>query len=151
MLLAIPNLPAEDVPIGPDESANIELARWGEPRRFDFKPQDHADFGPALGLDFEAAAAMSGARFTALRGQMARPHRALAQFMLDRQTAENGYEKVNPPLLVRDESRIGTGQLPQLADALLRHTVGRGVTTTGGGRLTQLRGRTMVSAYLATL
>src|SRR3546814_1846627 len=64
MLLAIPNLPAEDVPIGPDESANIELARWGEPRRFDFKPQDHADFGPALGLDFEAAAAMSGARFT---------------------------------------------------------------------------------------
>src|SRR3546814_17020191 len=97
MLLAIPNLPAEDVPIGPDESANIELARWGEPRRFDFKPQDHADFGTALGLDFEAAAAMSGDRFTDMRGQMARLHRALAHVMLDRHTAENGEEGVNPP------------------------------------------------------
>ncbi|HEY9580206.1 MAG TPA: serine--tRNA ligase [Rhizorhapis sp.] len=138
MLLAIPNLPAEDVPIGPDESANIELARWGEPRRFDFKPQDHADFGPALGLDFEAAAAMSGARFTALRGQMARLHRALAQFMLDRQTAENGYEEVNPPLLVRDESLIGTGQLPKFADDLFRTTDGRWLIPTAEVSLTNL-------------
>ncbi|HEX7740811.1 MAG TPA: serine--tRNA ligase, partial [Sphingobium sp.] len=112
MLAAIPNLPAEDVPDGEDEAANVEISRWGEPWRFTFTPQDHADFGPALGLDFEGGAALSGARFTALRGQMARLHRALAQFMLDRQSGENGYEEVNPPLLVRDEALFGTGQLP---------------------------------------
>ncbi|MCF8707039.1 serine--tRNA ligase [Rhizorhapis sp. SPR117] len=118
LLATIPNLPADDVPDGTDENDNVELVRWGEPRAFDFTPQDHADFGPALGLDFEAAAAMSGARFTALRGQMARLHRALAQFMLDRQTGENGYEEVNPPLLVREEALFGTGQLPKFAEDL---------------------------------
>ncbi|HEX7858025.1 MAG TPA: serine--tRNA ligase [Sphingobium sp.] len=112
-LLAVPNIPADDVPQGVDEADNVEQARWGEPRAMDFPAQDHADFGPALGLDFEAAAAMSGARFTALRGGMARLHRALAQFMLDTQTEKNGYEEVNPPLLVRDEALIGTGQLPK--------------------------------------
>jgi len=111
-LAAIPNLPAADVPDGADEAGNVEEHRWGEPRTFDFAPRDHADFGPALGLDFEAAAAMSGARFAALRGGVARLHRALAQFMLDRQTSANGYEEVNPPLLVRDETLFGTGQLP---------------------------------------
>ena len=114
-LAAIPNLPGEDVPDGPDESANVEVSRWGTPRDFAFAPRDHADFGPALGLDFEAAAAISGARFAALRGGVARLHRALAQFMLDRQSGENGYEEVNPPLLVRDAALYGTGQLPKFA------------------------------------
>jgi seryl-tRNA synthetase len=117
-LLSLPNLPADDVPEGPDEAANVEEMRWGEPRVFDFAPQDHADFGPALGLDFESAAAMSGARFAALRGGMARLHRALAQFMLDEQTEQNGYEEVNPPLLVREEALFGTGQLPKFAEDL---------------------------------
>lgn len=117
-LAAIPNLPADDVPLGEDETQNVEVARWGEPRSFSFAPQDHADFGPALGLDFEGGAALSGARFTALRGQMARLHRALAQFMLDRQSGENGYEEVNPPLLVKDEALFGTGQLPKFEDDL---------------------------------
>ena len=138
MLLAIPNLPADDVPQGADENDNVEQARWGEPRQFDFTPQDHADFGPALGLDFESAAAMSGARFAALRGQMARLHRALAQFMLDRQTGENGYEEVNPPLLVRDEALIGTGQLPKFADDLFRTTDGRWLIPTAEVTLTNL-------------
>ncbi|MCW2393728.1 seryl-tRNA synthetase [Sphingobium sp. B8D3C] len=119
-LAAIPNLPAEDVPDGVDETGNVEVHRWGTPRSFDFTPQDHADFGPALGLDFEGAAAMSGARFAALRGQMARLHRALAQFMLDRQTEANGYTEVNPPLLVRDEAVFGTGQLPKFAEDLFQ-------------------------------
>ncbi len=117
-LFAIPNIPADDVPLGADEAANVETFRWGTPPTFDFTPQDHADFGPALGLDFEGGAAMSGARFTALRGGMARLHRALAQYMLDTQTAQNGYEEVNPPLLVRDEALVGTGQLPKFADDL---------------------------------
>lgn len=138
MLLAIPNLPADDVPVGADENDNVELARWGEPRQFDFTPQDHADFGPALGLDFEAAAAMSGARFAALRGGMARLHRALAQFMLDRQSGENGYEEVNPPLLVRDDALIGTGQLPKFADDLFRTTDGRWLIPTAEVSLTNL-------------
>ena len=137
-LLAIPNLPADDVPEGADEAGNVEQARWGEPRSFDFAPQDHADFGPALGLDFESAAAMSGARFAALRGQVARLHRALAQFMLDRQTVENGYEEVNPPLLVRDEALVGTGQLPKFADDLFRTTDGRWLIPTAEVSLTNL-------------
>ncbi|MEQ6333558.1 serine--tRNA ligase [Sphingobium sp. MK2] len=118
MLAAIPNLPADDVPEGADEDANVEVSRWGTPRAFEFAPQDHADFGPALGLDFEGGAKLSGARFTALRGPMARLHRALAQFMLDTQTGMNGYEETNPPLLVRDEALFGTGQLPKFAPDL---------------------------------
>ena len=138
ILAAIPNLPAADVPEGEDEAANVEVARWGEPRAFDFTPQDHADFGPALGLDFEGAAALSGGRFTALRGQMARLHRALAQFMLDRQSGENGYEEVNPPLLVRDEALFGTGQLPKFAEDLFRTTDGRWLIPTAEVSLTNL-------------
>jgi seryl-tRNA synthetase len=137
-LLSLPNLPADDVPEGPDETANVEEMRWGEPRVFDFTPQDHADFGPALGLDFEGAAAMSGARFAALRGGIARLHRALAQFMLDTQTGQNGYEEVNPPLLVRDEALIGTGQLPKFADDLFRTTDGRWLIPTAEVSLTNL-------------
>ncbi|BAI96104.1 serine--tRNA ligase [Sphingobium sp. TA15] len=137
-LAAIPNLPADDVPPGEDETQNVEVARWGEPRSFPFTPQDHADFGPALGLDFEGGAALSGARFTALRGQMARLHRALAQFMLDRQSRENGYEEVNPPLLVKDEALFGTGQLPKFAEDLFRTTDGRWLIPTAEVSLTNL-------------
>lgn len=138
VLAAIPNLPADDVPEGADEHANVEISRSGTPRSFDFTPQDHADFGPALGMDFEAAATMSGARFTALRGGMARLHRALAQFMLDRQTGENGYEEVNPPLLVRDATLYGTGQLPKFAEDLFHTTDGRWLIPTAEVSLTNL-------------
>lgn len=137
-LATIPNLPAQDVPAGTDETANAEVLRWGEPAKFDFKPHDHADFGPALGLDFEGGAALSGARFTALRGQMARLHRALAQFMLDRQSGENGYVEVNPPLLVRDAALYGTGQLPKFAEDLFRTTDGRWLIPTAEVSLTNL-------------
>jgi seryl-tRNA synthetase len=137
-LAAIPNLPATDVPEGPDETANVEEHRWGTPRRFNFEPQDHADFGPSLGLDFEAAAAMSGARFAALRGQMARLHRALAQFMLDTQSGSNGYTEVNPPLLVRDDAVYGTGQLPKFAEDLFRTTTGHWLIPTAEVSLTNL-------------
>ena len=123
MLAAIPNLPADDVPEGADEDANVEVSRWGTPRVFEFAPQDHADFGPALGLDFEGGAKLSGARFTALRGQMARLHRALAQYMLDTQTGVNGYEETNPPLLVKDQALFGTGQLPKFEDDLFKTDV----------------------------
>ncbi|PJG49081.1 serine--tRNA ligase [Sphingobium sp. LB126] len=137
-LAAIPNMPADDVPPGEDEAQNVEVSRWGEPRHFTFTPQDHADFGPALGLDFEGGAALSGARFTALRGQMARLHRALAQFMLDRQSGENGYEEVNPPLLVKDDALFGTGQLPKFAEDLFRTTDGRWLIPTAEVSLTNL-------------
>jgi seryl-tRNA synthetase len=137
-LAAIPNLPADDVPLGEDEAGNVEVSRWGEPRAFGFTPQDHADFGPALGLDFEGGAALSGARFTALRGQMARLHRALAQFMLNRQSGENGYEETIVPLLVRDEALFGTGQLPKFAEDLFKTTDGRWLIPTAEVSLTNL-------------
>lgn len=137
-LASIPNLPADDVPDGADEHDNVEEHRWGSPRDFNFAPQDHADFGLALGLDFEAAAAMSGARFAALRGQIARLHRALAQFMLDRQTGAHGYEEVNPPLLVRSETLYGTGQLPKFAEDLFETTDGRWLIPTAEVSLTNL-------------
>lgn len=145
MLAAIPNLPADDVPQGANEADNVELSRWGEMRTFDFTPQDHADFGPALGLDFEGGAALSGARFTALRGQMARLHRALAQFMLDTQTGTNGYEETAVPLLVRDEALFGTGQLPKFADDLFRTTDGRWLIPTAEVSLTNLVAQQIVA------
>ena len=124
-LAGLPNLPADDVPPGEDESANVEIAQWGERREFAFEPREHADLGPALGMDFETGASISGARFTLLRGQMARLHRALGQFMLDRQTTENGYTECAPPLLVREESLFGTGQLPKFAEDNFQTTDGR--------------------------
>ena len=101
-LITLPNLPAADVPPGEDEAGNVEIARWGTLRSFDFTPKEHADLGPALGLDFETGALISGARFTFLRGQMARLQRALGQFMLDKQTIENGHIECATPLLVRE-------------------------------------------------
>ncbi|WP_347301977.1 serine--tRNA ligase [Croceibacterium sp. TMG7-5b_MA50] len=134
-LAALPNLPAADVPDGADEAGNVEIARWGTPRAFDFTPKEHADLGPALGLDFEMGAAMSGARFTFLRGQMARLSRALGQFMLDAQTGR-GYTECVVPLLVRDEAVFGTGQLPKFADDLFRTTDGRWLIPTAEVSLT---------------
>ncbi|MBA3862419.1 MAG: serine--tRNA ligase [Erythrobacter sp.] len=112
----IPNLPADDVPDGAGEEDNVEVARWGTPREFDFTPREHADMAPALGMDFETGARLSGARFTFLRGDMARLHRALGQFMLDVQTREHGYEECNPPVLVKDEAMYGTDKLPKFAE-----------------------------------
>ena len=136
LLAALPNLPADDVPDGTDEAGNVEQAKWGTPREFDFAPKEHADLGPPLGLDFETAAKMSGARFTFLRGQMARLHRALGQFMLDLQTSRNGYTECAPPILVRDEAVFGTNQLPKFAEDLFRTTDGRWLIPTAEVSLT---------------
>jgi seryl-tRNA synthetase len=115
----IPNLPHESVPLGSDEHGNIEQHRWGTPKVFDFEVKDHVELGARNGwLDGETAAKLSGARFTVLRGQLARMHRALAQFMLDLHTDAHGYEETNVPLLVNAESLRGTGQLPKFADDL---------------------------------
>ena len=135
-LATIPNLPADDVPEGADEAGNVELKRWGTPRTFDFAPKEHADLGPALGLDFETGARLSGARFTFLRGAMARLHRALAQFMLDRHVAENGYAECNPPVLVNDAAMYGTDKLPKFADDSFRTTDGRWLIPTSEVSLT---------------
>ena len=122
LLASIPNLLAADVPDGPDESANIELRKWGKLRDFQkdgFEPKQHFELGEALKLmDFEAAAKISGARFTVLKGGLARLERALGQFMLDVQTGDHGYTEVNPPLLVKDEAAFGTAQLPKFAEDL---------------------------------
>jgi seryl-tRNA synthetase len=112
--LGLPNLLDESVPDGRDESANREVSRWGEPRHFEFTVRDHVEIGERLGgLDFEAAARISGARFVVMRSQVARLHRALGQFMLDLHTREHGYTEVQVPYLVRPEALIGTGQLPK--------------------------------------
>ena len=122
LLASIPNLLAADVPDGPDESANIELRKWGKPRNFKkdgFEPKQHFELGEALKLmDFEAAAKISGARFTVLKGGLARLERTLGQFMLDVQTGDHGYTEVSPPLLVKDDAVFGTAQLPKFADDL---------------------------------
>ncbi|MBL8697453.1 MAG: serine--tRNA ligase [Alphaproteobacteria bacterium] len=122
-LATIPNIPAADVPDGRDETGNRELRRWGTPRSFDFKPREHYELGEALGLmDFERAARISGARFTILKGALARLERALAQFMLDLHTQEFGYTEVSPPMLVRSNATYGVGQLPKFAEDLFRTT-----------------------------
>ena len=113
LLLAVPNLPHESVPVGADESANVEVRKWGAPRQFDFAVRDHVDLGEPLGLDFAAGVKLSGSRFTVLKGQIARLHRALAQFMLDVQTTEHGYTECNTPAIVSETTLRGTGQLPK--------------------------------------
>ncbi len=136
ILEIIPNLPATDVPHGADESANVEISRWGTPRSFDFAPKEHADIGPALGLDFETGALLSGARFTFLRGQMARLQRAIGQFMIDHQTGVNGYSECSTPVLVRDEAMYGTDKLPKFAEDSFRTTDGRWLIPTSEVSLT---------------
>jgi seryl-tRNA synthetase len=131
MLMALPNLPDASVPVGPDEHANVEVRRWGEPRRFEFAARDHVDVGAPLGLDFETAAKLSGARFSFLRGPVARLHRALAQFMLDVQTQEHGYTECYTPYIVNREVLEGTGQLPKFKDDMF--WVFRGGEAQAGG------------------
>ena len=127
--LGIPNLPDPSVPPGADELGNVEQRRWGTPRAFDFQVKDHVELGARHGwLDGDVAAKLSGARFTVLRGQLARLHRALAQFMLDLHTGEHGYEETNVPLLVNAESMRGTGQLPKFEDDLFATEVGEGAS-----------------------
>ena len=114
LVASLPNMPHESVPAGRDESANVEVSRWGTPREFDFAVSDHVDVGGGLGgLDFETAVKISGSRFAVMRGQIARLHRALAQFMLDVHTREHGYTEVYVPYLVNPDSMFGTGQLPK--------------------------------------
>jgi seryl-tRNA synthetase len=136
LLAGLPNLPDEDVPDGADEDDNVEVERWGEPRKFDFEPKEHSDIGPALGLDFETAAAMSGARFAFLRGQMARLQRAIGQYMLDQQTMTNGFQECAPPVLVREQAMFGTGQLPKFSEDSFQTTDGRWLIPTAEVSLT---------------
>ncbi|MGA7950344.1 MAG: serine--tRNA ligase [Thiobacillaceae bacterium] len=120
LLMGIPNVPHKSVPAGQGSDENVEASRWDEPRSFDFPVRDHVDVGAALGLDFDAAAKLSGARFSVLRGQIARLHRALAQFMLDVHTREHGYTEVYVPYLVNADSMRGTGQLPKFEEDLFQ-------------------------------
>ncbi len=123
--LGVPNLPHESVPIGKDESENLEISRWGEPKHFGFPVKDHVDLGERHGwLDAAAGTKLSGARFTVLRGQLAHLHRALGQFMLNLQTQEHGYLECNVPLIVNADSMQGTGQLPKFEDDLFATEVG---------------------------
>ncbi len=137
-LAALPNIPAAEVPEGSDESGNQLVHTRGEKRELGFEARDHDAIGAPLGLDFDAAAAISGSRFAVLRGGIARLHRALGQFMLDLQTREHGYTEVMPPLLVRDEAVFGTGQLPKFAEDLFRTTDGRWLIPTAEVSLTNL-------------
>ncbi len=117
--LGIPNLPDASVPDGDDETGNVELRRWGTPHEFEFEPQDHADLLDGL-LDFDAAAKLTGSRFSVLKGPLARLHRALTQFMLDLHTAEHGYQEVYVPYMVNAASLRGTGQLPKFEEDLFK-------------------------------
>ena len=126
LLLSLPNLPHESVPVGTDESGNVEVRRWGTPQTYDFDVKDHVDLGGPLGLDFETGAKLSGARFSFLKGPMARLHRALAQFMLDTQTQEHGYTECYTPYLVQAKALHGTGQLPKFEQDLFHVTSGDG-------------------------
>jgi len=138
LLAALPNIPFPDVPDGADEHDNVEVRRWGEPFAIS-NPKDHVDIGEGLGLvDFDAAARMSGARFTVLKGQLARLERALGQFMLDLQTQEHGYTEISPPLLVNDAAAYGTDKLPKFAEDLFQTTDGRWLIPTAEVPLTSL-------------
>ena len=138
-LMDMPNLPAEDVPDGADESANVEIRRVGEPPVFDFEARDHVEVGEALGMmDFAAASKLSGARFVVLNDVLARLERALASFMLDLHTGEFGYTEVSPPYLVRDSALYGTGQLPKFGEDLFRTTTDHWLIPTAEVPLTNL-------------
>jgi len=143
LLSALPNISAADVPAGEDEAGNVEVRRWGDASKLPAgrlnNPKDHVDLGAALGgMDFEAAARMSGARFVVLKKQVARLERALGQFMLDLQTEQNGYIEISPPLLVKDEALFGTGQLPKFAEDLFKTTVDHWLIPTAEVSLTNI-------------
>ncbi len=135
-LASLPNLPADDVPDGADENDNKIIKTWGTPRTEAAK--EHFDIGPALGLDFESAQSVSGARFAYLRKGVARLSRALGQFMLDMHSEKHGYEEINPPLLVRDAALFGTGQLPKFEEDMFKTTEGRYLISTSEISLTNL-------------
>lgn len=121
IMLSIPNLPHESVPVGPDETANVEIRRWGETRKFDFEPLAHWDIGPNLDiLDFERAAKLSGARFVVYKGWGARLERAIINFFLDVHTAKHGYQEILPPFMVNAESALGSGHLPKFGDDMFK-------------------------------
>ena len=124
LLLRIPNLPHASVPVGKDETENVEVRKVGTPKTFDFEVKDHVDLGAVLGLDFEKAAELSGARFSLMKGKVARLHRALAQFMLDTHTQQHGYTECYTPYIVSDAALLGTGQLPKFAEDLFHVTRG---------------------------
>jgi seryl-tRNA synthetase len=132
MLMQLPNLPQGDVPVGADESGNVEARRWGTPRTFDFAVKDHVDLGGPLGLDFDTGAKLSGSRFSFLKGPVARLHRALAQFMLDLHTRQHGYTECYTPYIVNREVLEGTGQLPKFRNDMF--WVYRGAEGEGGGQ-----------------
>ncbi|HEY1719641.1 MAG TPA: serine--tRNA ligase [Magnetospirillaceae bacterium] len=139
VLSAIPNLPAADVPDGADADANQEVRRWGQLRNFDFKPLEHDEIGTKLGsMDFAAAAKISGARFTVLRGMLAHLERAIAGFMLDLHTREFDYTEISPPLMVRDNALYGTGQLPKFGEDLFKTTTDHWLIPTAEVPLTNL-------------
>ena len=139
MLMRLPNLPLEGVPVGADENDNREERKVGQKPGWNHKAVEHYEIGEDLGLlDFEAAARISGSRFTVVKGQLARLERALGQFMLDLHTTEHGYTEVNPPLLVRDDALYGTGQLPKFAEDLFKTTDGRWMIPTAEVPLTNL-------------
>ena len=139
LLSGLPNLPADDVPVGDDESANLEIRRWGEPAHADGDAKQHFEIGEALGLmDFERAAKLSGSRFVVLSGALARLERALAAFMLDMHTTEFGYTETAPPLLVRDAAAFGTGSLPKFEEDLFHTTDGFWLIPTAEMPLTNL-------------
>lgn len=144
-LARVPNVPLDDVPVGADEDANVEVRRSGDKRHFNFEPKEHFELGEALGqMDFEVAAKMSGARFTLLNGGLARLERALGQFMLDVHTTEHGYTEVNPPLLVRDEALFGTAQLPKFAEDQFRTTTDHWLIPTAEVPLTNIVRETII-------
>ncbi len=139
LLLQLPNLPSKDVPDGADDSSNLEVKRVGEPRVFDFVVRPHFALGESLGqMEFAAASQMSGSRFVILSGQLAKLERALAAFMLDIQTEQNGYLEVSPPFLVKESALIGTGQLPKFADDLFKTTDNRWLIPTAEVPLTNI-------------
>ncbi|MCC6467531.1 MAG: serine--tRNA ligase [Alphaproteobacteria bacterium] len=138
LLEALPNLPAADVPSGKDAADNKEVRRWREPRKFNFQVKDHVALGERLGMDIPTASKMSGARFTLLKGQVARLERALAQFMLDLHTTEFGYTETSPPLMVRDNAAYGTGQLPKFGEDLFRTNTGHWLIPTAEVPMTNI-------------
>jgi seryl-tRNA synthetase len=136
LLAALPNLPFHDVPDGADENDNVELSKWGTKPEFDFSPREHSDIGPPLGLDFETGVAMAGARFTFMRGAMARLNRAIGQFLVDHQTQVHGYTECATPYMVNTQAAYGTGQLPKFAEDLFQTTDGRWLISTAEMSLT---------------
>ena len=149
LLAGLPNLPADDAPDGVDENENVEVIRVGTLRNFDFAPKDHADIGPPLGLDFETGVALSGSRFTFMRGQMARLNRALGQFMLDQHSTGRSYNECATPYLVKDEAAYGTGQLPKFSEDLFQTTTGHWLIPTAEVSLTNsVAGKIMDEANL---